>query len=199
VTRQPTPIRISSSQLDEAVKRARKQENIYGHNTGHFSLKVEKENTIIGVLGEIIVRDYLGITFRSDLVGASPTMCDYGAEFDLQLDLEFGKFFVHVKSGLWRTWPQEHWHFGVHADQGIQNATFPLVLVSFLKSKSEWPELGRIEGFVSSEKLREAVMIRKGERFPSTGVVSRTDNLLTTFSEYENILELKKFFAKEES
>lgn len=195
MTRQPTPLAISSKQLDEAIERARNQERIYGHNTGHFSLKVEKENTIIGVLGEIVVRDYLGQLLSIDLMSSPPRLCDYGSEFDLQLDLKFEKFFVHVKTGLWRTWPQDHWHFGIHADQGIQESRFPLVLVSFLKSKSKWPEVGRIEGFISNEKLRKAAIIEKGARFPSTGVVSRTDNILTTFSDYENILKLSELLC----
>lgn len=198
LSRQPMPFRINSTQLDEAVDRARKQEKIYGHNTGHFTLKVEKENTIIGVLGEIVVRDYLATSLRSDLVGNSPAMCSYGSEFDLELNLKSRKFFLHVKSGLWKSWPQEHWHFGIHSDQGIQNSSFPLVLVSFLKSQSKWPEVGRIEGVVTSEKLKEANVIKKGQRFPSTGVVSRTDNILTTFSEYQSILKLRELFTRTE-
>ena len=199
MNRQPIPFRVSTKQLDEAVDRARKQEEIYGHNTGHFSLKVEKENTVIGVLGEVMVRDYLEKALSRDLMDSIPTMCVYGAEFDLEINLKTGKSFLHVKSGLWRSWPQEQWHFGIHADQGIQNKGFPLVLVSFLKSPQQWPELGRIEGFIPSEKLRKSEIIKRGQRFPSTGVVSRTDNILTTFSEYESMLKLQEFLAKIES
>jgi len=197
--RQPEHFQINASQLREAIDRARKQEEIYGHNTGHFTLKVEKENTIIGVLGEIIVRDCLEKLFRNELVEVSIDMCSYGAEFDLELNLDGRKCFLHVKSGLWKNWPQDHWHFGIHSDQGIQNSSSPLVLVSFLKSQSQWPEIGRIEGVITSENLRKAEIIKKGQRFPSTGVISRTDNIVTTFSEYQNISILKRLVAKTES
>jgi hypothetical protein len=38
-----------------------------------------------------------------------------------------------------------------------------------------------------------AKIIKKGERFPSTGVISRTENLLTEFAEYASILELADY------
>jgi len=199
LNRQPELFRVSSTQLKEAIERARKQEKIYGHNTGHFTLKVEKENTIIGVLGEVVVRDFLEKEFRKESSDVSLEMCPYGAEFDLELNIESRKYFLHVKSGLWKKWPLENWHFGIHADQGIQNSASPLILVSFLKSQKQWPEIGRIEGVITSELLRKAEIIKKGQRFPSTGVVSRTENILTTFSEYQNISLLKKLFVKTES
>jgi hypothetical protein len=100
---------------------------------------------------------------------------------------------VHVKTGLWKRWPSESWHFGIHSDQGIASSGAPVVLVSFIKTQQLWPRIGRIEGFIDSEKLSKAKIIRKGERFPSTGVLSRTDNLLTQFAEYVSIKELPNY------
>jgi len=65
-----------------------------------------------------------------------------------------------------------------------------LVLVSFLRSKGAWPEFLRIEGFITSDYLSKAQLIKRGQKFPSTGVVSRTDNLLTKFSDYQHISKL---------
>jgi hypothetical protein len=184
---------VSKIQIEEAVERARKQESIYGHNTGHFTLGVEKENTIIGVLGEIIVRDLLTNLFKAIHPSSTLKLGAYGAKFDLELSTQAIKNFLHVKSGLWKSWPQQNWHFGVHADQGIQNSQYPLILVSFLKSNEFLPDTGRIEGFISSEKLRNSKSIKRGQPFPSTGVISRTDNILTTFSDYQPIIKLSEF------
>lgn len=186
---------VSKSQIQEALVRARKQESIYGHNTGHFSLKVEKENTTIGVLGEIIVRDLLTNLFEATNTSSTLKLGEYGSRFDLELTTHAIKTFLHVKTGLWKSWPQQHWHFGVHADQGIQDSNYPLILVSFLKSAEVLPHTGRIEGFITSEKLRSSKTIQKGQLFPSTGVVSRTDNILTTFSDYQPIIELSELLG----
>ena len=188
--RSTVPLKLNYSQIEEAILRGREQESIYGHNTGHFSLKVEKENTVIGVLGEIAVRDFLASSIVKALPGATLTMREFGAEFDLEISHNKEQSFIHVKSGLWKTWPEEHWHFGIHADQGIQNSGYPLVLVSFLRSKGTWPEILRIEGFITSDYLNKAQLIKRGQKFPSTGVVSRTDNLLTKFSDYQHISKL---------
>jgi hypothetical protein len=187
------PIEVTRPQLEESIERARRQENIYGHNTGHFTLKAEKENTVIGVLGEVIVRDWLINFFIQEHMEVKVTLCGYGAPYDLEISSHDSSKFIHVKSGLWKRWPSENWHFGIHSDQGIESSGAPLALVSFIKSQEMWPRFGRIEGFIDSEKLSKAKIIRKGERFPSTGVVSRTDNLLTQFAEYASIKQLSNY------
>lgn len=175
---------ISDSQIAEAVARGRSQEKVFGHNTGHFTLAVEKENTIIGVLGEIVVRDLL-VEMLSKFSGVSGArLCEKGDQFDIELFHQDTKKYIHVKSGLWKRWPQDIWEFGIHADQGIADSGSPLVLVTFIKADHDWPRIGRIEGYVSSHQLKNSKVIKSGERFPSTGVMSRTDNLLTHFSEY---------------
>ena len=45
--RSTVPLKLNYSQIEEAILRGREQESIYGHNTGHFSLKVEKEKMIL--------------------------------------------------------------------------------------------------------------------------------------------------------
>jgi hypothetical protein len=187
------PIEVSRLQLEESIDRARRQEGIYGHNTGHFTLKVEKENTVIGVLGEIVVRDWLNNLFDEGSIEARVKLSAYGSPYDLEISREESNHSVHVKTGLWKRWPSESWHFGIHSDQGIASSGAPVVLVSFIKTQQLWPRIGRIEGFIDSEKLSKAKIIRKGERFPSTGVLSRTDNLLTQFAEYVSIKELPNY------
>jgi hypothetical protein len=187
------PLNIRKSQLEEAIERARNQEIIYGHNTGHFTLKVEKENTVIGVLGEIAIRDWLNNFFTEQNISKNVKLCQIGSSSDLEISSNNSVTFVHVKSGLWKRWPNDEWHFGIHSDQGISSSGYPLVLVSFLKANTSWPSVGRVEGFIQSEKLSMAKIIKKGERFPSTGVISRTENLLTEFAEYASILELADY------
>lgn len=187
IFRRPIVFDVNGNQLQEALRRGREQEHIYGHNTGHFTLAYEKENTIIGVLGEILVRDVLGNGLRNTFAKVDVQLCELGSEFDIEVKIEDSRFNLHVKSGLWKNWPGEAWEFGVHEDQGIPESGAPLVLVTFLKSSSFWPTIGRIEGFMISEQLKRAPIIKKGQQFPSTGVVSRTDNLLTKFSEYQEL------------
>lgn len=190
--RNPNKFEITKEQLDEALKRAVKQEAIYGHNSGHFSLLVEKENTTIGVLGEIVVRDYLKSRFNHKNE-FTIELTEFGAPYDIQIRTDQMMKAIHVKSGLWKTWPRDNWHFGIHADQGIQNTSAPLVLVSFLKSKELLPQEARIEGFLNSTKLKSAKIIKKGEKFPSTNVVSRTENYLTQFRDYQSIEKIDSY------
>jgi hypothetical protein len=189
-SRGTVPLKIDKSQIEEAMERARNQEKIYGHNTGHFTLKVEKENTMIGVLGEIAVRDWLANFFSEKKAGYDVRLCAYGSPYDLEISKSLDKQYIHVKTGMWKSWPRDDWHFGIHADQGIPSSGYPLVLVTFLRDEGLLPTVGRLEGFIDSEKMNKAKLIRKGEAFPSTGVVSRTDNLLTTFADYESMLKL---------
>ena len=57
MARHSTNYRISDSIASEARERTLKQESIYGHNTGHFTLDVEKQNTSTGVFGELVTRE----------------------------------------------------------------------------------------------------------------------------------------------
>ena len=192
--RSPIHLDVLPDLVTAAVLRAREQERKYGHNTGHFTLGVEKENTVIGVIGEFLVKEELmriayreGIQVQVDNTGL-------GAAVDLEIrsknqDQIFG---VHVKTGLWKRWPSEDFQFGIHADQKIELSGQPLVLVSLLKREHGYPEKARIEGFITSQDLQKAILIRRGERFPSTGVISRTDNLVTTFAQYVELESILK-------
>lgn len=173
--------------VDEATRRAREQESIYGHNTGHFSLAVEKENTITGTLGELLAKQVvLEIATKLSRV-VYVELAPLGAPADLSVSVGGVKGGVHVKTGLWRAWPKPTFAFGIHADQGIENSASPLILVSLIKTENPTPFRARIEGFVRPEYLRNCQVIDKGERFPVTGVVSRTRNIVTYIGDYEPI------------
>ena len=139
-------ISISEKLLEEALIRSTEQEAIYGHNSGHFTLKVEKENTTIGVLGELIVRNWFND--RALEIGSQFRLSEtsLGAQLDLMLigpDIKSIKG-MHVKTGLWRSWPKQNFEFGVHADQGIEKSGQPLVLVSLIRGEEKWPKISRI-------------------------------------------------------
>ena len=191
-------ISISESLIDEALSRAKEQEAVYGHNTGHFTLKTEKENTIIGVIGELTVRNWLNDSAKRAGSAARFTESNLGAPIDLILNgaVDTTISGLHVKTGLWRNWPTENLEFGIHADQGIESSGQPLVLVTLLKSQEKWPKFSRIEGFISCEELAKLPIIRKGEKFKSSGVISRTDNIVTSFGQYKPIAELSERLFK---
>ena len=188
----PIGVSISESLLSEGLDRARTQEGIFGHNTGHFKLKEEKENTVIGVLGELLVRDVLNKLKADRQLNYLVDTTKLGSSKDLQvtsLDGKIGRE-LHVKTGLWKKWPSKDFEFGIHADQGIEISGCPLVLVSILKTTTPWPTEARIEGYVTSKELSEAKVIKRGERFQSSGVVSRTDNLITKIGDYKPVVNL---------
>ena len=190
--RLPLYLDVTKDVVENSVKRAREQEKIYGHNTGHFTLKVEKENTVIGVIGESLVRQALLKIANSKSILIQIDHTDLGAPLDLELkEPRGGKLLgLHVKTGLWSRWPAEGFEFGVHADQKIESSNSPLVLVSLLKDPGGYPKKARIEGFIKSDDLRHSTLIKKGARFPATGVISRTDNLITKFSQYGDVTSI---------
>lgn len=188
---------VSESLLELALIRAQNQEKIYGHNTGHFTLDTEKQNTVIGSLGELLVQKFLERRLEAHSTQCEVNLCDYGSQFDIQITYKSKEKFIHVKSGLWKKWPANNWEFGIHADQNIQNSEAPLVLVSFLKSAKDFPEVGRIEGYVNSNFLKKARIISRGDKFPVTGVISRTSNLVTNFSDYLPINHMIQFLLSE--
>ena len=181
---------VSESLIESAILRGKNQENIYGHNTGHFTLDTEKENTIIGTLGELLLQKFLSDELSKHFNGVSVQLCDYGSQFDILIHYKSKEKYAHVKSGLWKNWPLNSWEFGIHADQSIQNLGAPLVLISFLKSSKDFPEIARIEGYISSKFLQNAPLIAKGDKFLSTGVTSRTNNIVTNFSDYLPIAQM---------
>jgi len=63
-------------------------------------------------------------------------------------------------------------------------------LISFLKQKKDFPEFARIEGYITSRFLQNAPLITTGDKFLTTGVISRTDNIITRFSDYLPITRL---------
>jgi hypothetical protein len=183
-------ISITKDMVSEAIERARRQESIYGHNTGHFTLESEKENTIIGTLGEIVARRAL----LEVLVGRSPaveiSLTNFGAAVDLELKSLPGIEGIHVKTGLWKKWPSSGFAFGVHADQGIQTMAHPLVLVSLLRESEGFPTKGKIEGFVTPDYLRDCTVLSPGQKFPGSGVISRTTNIVTLIGDYKPLAQL---------
>ena len=178
---------VNKDWIDEALSRTREQEARYGHNTGHFTLRVEKENTLIGTLGEIVAREALTSVLKQKFASIEVNLSELGSFVDLTIKGANQLRGVHVKTGLWKNWPQDHFSFGVHSDQGIQMGLDPLLLVSLLKQDSSLPTKARIEGFVTPEYLRKCALIRRGDRFPGTGVQSRTDNLITYFRDFASI------------
>ena len=190
-------MKISDSLIEKWIDRARRQEARFGHNTGHFSLPYEKENTITGTIGEGLVVEY----FKKYLAPKSDEykidLASYGAPFDIEIENKLNRkiYRIHVKTGLWKNWPSENFDFGIHADQYQYLVSYPLILVSLLKSDHEFPRIGRIEGFLTPQQITTFPIIRKGEVFPHTGVVSRTDNILTQFSHYQNCEELIKWMS----
>lgn len=183
-------ISISKDILDEAKERTLAQEAIYGHNGGHFKLETEKENTLTGNVGEIITRDYLSQNRLIDEGVYEIELSDLGAPADLKISSYTGKTIgAHVKTGLYRSFPSQSRSFGIHASQSarIQAAKESVIVVSLTKgSDGKTPVLGKIEGFITSGELARCPTIKKGERFPA-GYVSRTDNVLTTLSDYQSI------------
>ena len=190
---------VSESLIESALIRGRHQESIYGHNTGHFSLTVEKENTIIGSLGELLLQKYLIEKLKISSNKIDIQLCNFGSQFDISIQKNNQTKHIHVKSGLWKKWPLNSWEFGIHSDQNIQNMGAPLVLISFLKSSKIYPELARIEGYITSDFLKKAPVITKGSKFPTTGVISRTDNIVTKFSDYQPISSLIEYIILEKS
>ena len=191
--RSPLYLDVSPDLVAASIVRAREQERRYGHNTGHFSLEVEKENTVIGVIGEFLVRETLTRIAFEEGIELSVNHTSLGASVDLEIRRTNQEQIsgVHVKTGLWKHWPREDFEFGIHADQRIELSSQPLILVSLLKREHGFPEKARIEGYITSEVLRQSVLIKRGERFTSTGVLSRTDNLVTKFAQY---VDLKSIF-----
>ena len=194
--RNPHSFCIEPELVPSLVKRARRQEAVYGHNTAHFSLEVEKENTVTGVLGEFAVVRYLSTAFQ-DIPGIQVDFTEIGAFVDVEVTHNGLSAGVHVKCGLWKSWPADYYEFGVHADQGIQGGEAPIVLVTLLHPDGDGLRLGRVEGFLPASNLQECRVIKKGERFPSTGVRSRTENIVTTFGSYFAIDQLPRFLLKQ--
>jgi|688.fasta_scaffold264095_2 hypothetical protein len=181
---------VGSELHDEAMLRARKQEAVYGHNTGHFTLEVEKENTTVGVIGELVVREVLTEILQQSIKNVEVTLAPLGHPTDIQVRNAGSLTSIHVKTGMWRSWPRSDFSFGIHADQKIQYSEAPLILVSLLRSHEQLPKKARIEGFVTPEFLQSCPVIQRGELFPVTNVRSRTTNLLTQISDYRSLFEL---------
>lgn len=196
--RSPMYLDVLPDLVTASVLRAREQERKYGHNTGHFTLGVEKENTVIGVIGEYLVKEALTRIAYEEGVQVQVDNTSLGAAVDLEIRSKNHEkiFGVHVKTGLWKQWPREDFEFGIHADQKVESSGQPLVLVSLLKREHGYPAKARIEGYITSGNLRQAVLIKRGERFPSTGVISRTDNLITTFAQYVELGSILKVLFK---
>ena len=128
--------------------------------------------------------------------GVQIGLTTFGAPVDIEVRVGGSLVGVHVKCGLWKRWPGDHFEFGVHADQGIQDGDNPLVLVTLRHPAEDGSRIGRIEGFLMPAALRECVLLGKGERFPSTGVISRTDNLVTTIGDYQPLDQLPSLLLK---
>ena len=184
---------ISNELQVEAVKRAREQERIYGHNSGFFRLEVEKENTVTGVLGELVAREVLKLSLAATTEQVIVELTDIGSKYDLEIHGVENLIGAHVKTGMWRQWPRLEMPFGIHADQKVQETSVPLILVSLLRPSSGFPNEARVEGYVWPTFLATCRVISRGERFPITNVISRTNNILTFLSDYLPIQNLGNF------
>ena len=187
--RSPLYLDISDDVLAASKARTVKQEAKYGRNTGHFTLENDKNSTLMGVIGELLVMEALMNLAKRIGYRIQINQTSLGAPVDLEIKAQSKMLIngLHVKTGVWKQWPQEDYQFGVHADQKLETTSQPLVLVTLLKRADSYPQKSRIEGFITPEILRAAPLIERGERFDSTGVISRTDNLVTKFSQYSNL------------
>jgi len=160
--------------IEFAQSRKREQESIYGRDSGYFKLGTGKENTLTGVLGELAVRRLLLEDF--DLDPEDVVLNPPGHEFDISVSRPISGQ-LHVKAGLWQSWPADATAFGVHAGQNLEESDASLVLVSMLKPREgDAPAKARVEGFMTPSELAESPIIEKGQLFPGMRYPSRTDN-----------------------
>jgi hypothetical protein len=177
-------VSFSDDDLEEAQQRTEHQEAIYGKDSGYFTLGTNKKNTLTGVLGEIAVARF--ITERYRLAMDDVVMTDIGNTYDLELPNHDG--FLHVKSGLWRSYPSPRTAFGVHAGQHLETTPACLALVSMQRgADGALPRSARIEGFLSPAELALTELIQKGEIFPGQSYPSRTENRLTYVGDFHEV------------
>ena len=105
-TRGPILMAVKKDWVYEALSRTCEQEARYGYNTGHFTLRVEKENTLIGTLGEIVAREALTSVLKRRFASTEVVLSETGASVDLVIKGVKQLQGVHVKTGLWRNCPR---------------------------------------------------------------------------------------------
>ena len=172
---------------------ATKQTQLYGHDRGYFKLGRSDSSHEIGFEGEVAfvrwAHDTLGLEIDKE-VGLN----EFGAKYDAYIIIDGRKYNIHIKTGRWTHWPQESYYFGVHYGQEIENSGAPVVLMSYLKDDDSHI---KIEGFMTSKKLSQCRIIKRGEFFPGMSYPSRTDNWLTKIGNYETINNLIKHLKED--
>ena len=173
---------LSPESLANARERAREQTAQYGHDSGYFSLGRQDSSHEIGVIGEVVVLEFLR-TLKSPCV-SNYQLGILGAQFDISMEHDGRAGGVHVKTGRYRTWPDPGQPFGVHFGQKLEMTAAGLILVSLLASD---PGIARIEGIMRPNELAECRILERGEAFPGRSYLSRTRNRLTFVKDYQSL------------
>jgi len=189
--RKPIFIRLNDEDLKRIDRLAKEQSNKYGHDQGYFILGRNESSHKIGFIGEIGVLRFFKQTYglkESEDIGQEAM----GEKFDEYITINGKKHFLHIKTGKWKKWPTDDMVFGVHFAQKIEQSKSPIILISYLQGDES---VVRIEGFITAEELGKCKLIKKGEIFPGMNYPSRTDNHLTYFSQYRDIMELTEYLS----
>lgn len=181
--RNPLIINLLQEDLEIISELSKIQTRKFGHDSGYFTLGRKDSSHEIGFIGEVgllrFFKQEYGLREPGE-IGLYPL----GEKYDVYIIIKGRKNSIHVKTGRWKSWPQDAWAFGVHADQKIEDSSSPLVLVSYLSTNNATIQ---IEGFMTSVELKSCPIIKKGETFPGMSYPSRCDNKLTYFRQYKSI------------
>lgn len=184
-------LQLSSAEMQEIVDRTEEQEAVFGRNNGTFTARVDRNYTAVGVAGEIAARRMLIDTF-----GLAPDEVRLGAvgdKYDLYVTTPDGERGVHVKTGAYKSWPNDSLPFGIHAKQGIQQSGAPVVLVLLLRDMDGkgFKRNVKIAGWIPPWHLGECPIVEAGQSFPGVSALkSRTRNIATMIRDYQPITDL---------
>lgn len=184
-------LQLTTKEMQEIFDRAEAQEAVFGRNNGTFTARVDRNYTAKGVAGEVAVRRMLIDTFGLD--PAHVRLGAIGDKYDVYVMTPDGERGIHVKTGAYKSWPNDSLPFGIHAKQGIQDSGAPVVLVFLLRDldgKAFKPNV-KIAGWVPPWHLGECPVIEAGQSFPgATALKSRTRNIATMVRDYQPITDL---------
>lgn len=186
MARNPLFIRLTEEDLNRISDLAKRQTEKYGHDRGFFRLGRKDSSHEIGFIGEIGLLRF----FKEEYGLEEPNVIglwELGDKRDVYILIDGKKYTIHVKTGRWKGWPEDNWAFGVHLGQKLELSGWPVVLISYLTSDNA--EI-RIEGFITSDELGKCPIIKRGKSFPGMFYLSRCDNWLTKFDQYNDIKEL---------
>lgn len=173
---------LKPESLSDARERAREQTAQYGHDSGYFSLGRKDSSHEIGVIGEVVVLEFL--RSLNSPCASSYQLGNLGAQFDIAVEHNGKAGGLHVKTGRYRTWPDPEQPFGVHFGQKLEMTAAGLILVSLIASD---PGIARIEGIMRPSELAECRILERGETFPGRSYPSRTRNRLTFVKNYRSV------------